>query len=97
VGEQVIGGFPGYTSFTNSDEDFGICRRFAKLRWRRILHLQVELTELEKELEDLDRADFENKDRKHRLRRTLHKEEWNTEQKDLFAKIDTTQKEYGEW
>jgi ATP/maltotriose-dependent transcriptional regulator MalT len=92
---MVTNGFPRYAALTSSDEDFGICRRFQQLRWRRILQLQVELTELEKELECLDKADFENKDRKHRLRRTLYKDGWNAEQEVLFEKIDIKQKKYG--
>lgn len=47
-------GYPGYTKFISSDDDFYILRRFDKLNVRLCLRLQDEISGLEEHLSCLD-------------------------------------------
>ncbi|OJD35407.1 uncharacterized protein BKCO1_17000149 [Diplodia corticola] len=50
-------GYPQLASFIDCDSNFRVYRRFGQLRNRVLLHRQHELTQLEKELDDLDERD----------------------------------------
>ncbi|CZR65251.1 uncharacterized protein PAC_15151 [Phialocephala subalpina] len=53
-------GFPQLASFVSSCDDFSIYRSFRRVHERLILELMVELTDLEKQLDKLDRDDANN-------------------------------------
>lgn len=71
-------------------------RSFKTIHIRILLHYQVEITELEKELVELDRKDNLDPENSHRLRSTEHHHSWNSEQRDLLQKLRVMVKEYGE-
>ncbi|PQE07213.1 Peptidase C14 caspase domain protein [Rutstroemia sp. NJR-2017a BVV2] len=53
-------GLPRLAALMNSNDSFALCRRFGRLSDRLLLHLQVKLTDLEKELDEIDKADEEH-------------------------------------
>ena len=79
----------------NSDETFAIVRRFGRMSSRVLLHLQNDLTKLEKELDDLDKEDAEDPTRQHRLRGFEDYEGWDTTQRMLLSRIREKYCEYG--
>jgi hypothetical protein len=80
----------------NSDEDVAIFRRFGQCHTRILNQLQVEITELEKEMLDLDKADDANPSMRYRLKNTKHKRGWDMAQRNLLKQIKLRLKEYGE-
>lgn len=71
-------------------------RCFGYCHTRLLLQLQVEVTELEKALFTLDKKDEANPAMKNRRRSTKHKENADTEYKELMSELKTKLKEYGE-
>ncbi|CZR51636.1 uncharacterized protein PAC_01513 [Phialocephala subalpina] len=61
-------GWPRLAAFINSSDHNAVFRRFGRLSARLLLQLQVDLTDLEKELDDLDNKDAGNTDVEPRLR-----------------------------
>jgi hypothetical protein len=53
-------GLPQLAAFMNSNDSFALCRRFGRLSDRLLLHFQVKLTGMEKELDEIDKADGEH-------------------------------------
>jgi hypothetical protein len=47
-------GLPQLASFMNSNDSFAVYRRFGQLSARVLIQLEIDLTELEKKLYDLD-------------------------------------------
>jgi hypothetical protein len=89
-------GFPELAALIGSDDDLAMHRNFKYCHNRVLLHLEVQITELEKNLFNLDKKDEVDEDRQHRLRWTEHEEGWNTEQLELLEKLIAKLKEYGE-
>jgi hypothetical protein len=96
VVDEYPDGFPRLTAFVNSDDDFAMCRSFKYCHNRVLLHLQVEITELEKAIFDLDKKDEENPAVQYRRRSTKHKEGSNNELRALMNELKAKLKEYGE-
>jgi hypothetical protein len=71
-----------------------MCRSFKYGHNRVLLHLQVEITELEKAIFNLDKKDEENPAMEYRRRST--KEGSNKEQTALMGELKAKLKEYGE-
>ncbi|KAF4630545.1 hypothetical protein G7Y89_g7598 [Cudoniella acicularis] len=88
-------GFPSLAAFLNSAGNFSIARRFGRAHQRVLLHLTCEVTLLEKELDELDKAD-ENTDTKWRLKRGEFYEGWDPKQKDLIEKLRVKLLQYDE-
>jgi hypothetical protein len=82
---------------TNSNESFAIFRKFGQLSSRILLQRQIELTELEKDLNELDAADAADPNRLYRLRGAHHKDGWDTAQRDLLSQVAVKLGEYGDF
>jgi hypothetical protein len=89
-------GFPRLSAFVNSDDDFAMCRSFKLCHIRLLLHLQVEITIMEKELFELDKKDEANPAMEYRRRTTKHKEHWDSEQRELRKELTAKIMEYDE-
>jgi hypothetical protein len=61
-----------------------------------LLHLQVEITELEKAIFDLDKKDEEDPAMQYRRRSTKHREGSNNQLRELIKELKAKLKEYGE-
>lgn len=90
-------GYPQLAAFTNSDDTFANVRRFGRLSSRLLLHLQNELTALEKQLDDLDKNDAANKIMEKRLRGYEHFPGWTDDQTKLLNQIQAKYSQYGEY
>ena len=88
-------GFPQLAALISCDNDLAMHRGFKNIHNRILLHLEVQITVLEKELNDLDRRDSADPEREHRLRWTEHEEGWNTDKLELLDKLALKLKEYG--
>jgi hypothetical protein len=95
IDESYPMGWPQLAAFLNSAENHAIFRRFGTEHCCILLHLMAEITSIQKELDILDQADAENKDKLYRLRRNEWHEGWDTAQKDLLDKLRTKLLEYG--
>ncbi|PVH80175.1 hypothetical protein DL98DRAFT_532376 [Cadophora sp. DSE1049] len=94
--QEAPKGFPRLAAFVSSDDDYQIYRGFKTLHNRLICHFEVELTELERRLAELDKSDEGNPVTGHRLSRIKHKKGWDEEQNILMHEIDVKLKEYVE-
>jgi hypothetical protein len=86
---------PQLASFINSDDSFANFRRFGYLSARVLVHLELELTELEQELDKLDNSDAASDVLKKRLNGYEKFHGWNEDQKKLVDKIRRKYIEYG--
>jgi hypothetical protein len=89
-------GFPQLAALISCDDSLSMHRSFKYCHSRGLLHLEVQITELEKELYKLDREDAANPDMTYRLRSTKHEKGWDAAQADLIDKLMAKLKEYGE-
>ena len=90
-------GFARLSAFVSSDDDFGMIRCFSRSHHRLLLVLQVEITELEKALDELDKKDEANPAMKYRRISTKHKEGEETDLTDLMSELKAKLIEYGEY
>ncbi len=90
-------GFPRLSAFVSSDDDFLMVRSFSRCHNRLLLHLQVEITELEKALDDLDKKDEADPAMKYRRISTKHKENEDTGLATLMSELKDKLREYGEY
>lgn len=87
-------------AYQNSCDNTAMVRRFGTTRFRILLHLQVEITELEKQLDELDLSDSNTgpdseTDYRYRLRINEWHEGWDRKQKDLIQTLKEKLSEYG--
>lgn len=94
--QKLPDGFPMTAAFVSSDEDFEMCRGFRNSHNREILHLQIEITGLEKELCERDRAIAASNQNDSRLRSSIHKPGRDDEYKEIREQIWTKLERYGE-
>lgn len=98
--ERYPEGYPRISAYIDSDSDTALFRRFGVLHARSLLYKQVELTELEAQLDKLDKED-EGKPgadpNKWRLGHSisLNDGQMNEKRRDLMKKIDEKLEEYG--
>jgi hypothetical protein len=90
-------GYPQLAAFMNSDDTFANVRRFGRLSSRLLLHLQNELTALEKQLDDLDKSDAANQVLEKRLRGYENYSGWTDEQTKLLNQIQAKYSQYGQY
>ncbi|KAE9375175.1 hypothetical protein N431DRAFT_436695 [Stipitochalara longipes BDJ] len=97
--EKYPEGYPRISAYIDSDSDTPLFRRFGILHARSLLYKQVELTELEAQLDKLDKEDEGEPgadDNKWRLGHSISlaggKE--NEKRRDLMKKIDEKLEEY---
>jgi hypothetical protein len=89
-------GWPRLAAFLNSEDHFGIFRRFGLLHCRILLELQIEITELENRLVALDRKDAEpGSSTGYRLRTAHYQPGWDAEQKELLELLREKLLAYG--
>lgn len=77
------------------DSDLMIFRGFKYIHCRLLLHLEVEMTELEKELFALDKSDAKSPITVDRLKKTGFEEGGDRTQSDLLHRIWIKTIEYG--
>ncbi|RDL37021.1 uncharacterized protein BP5553_04454 [Venustampulla echinocandica] len=80
-------GYPQFAAFMGSDDSFANYRQFSRLSARILLHLQNELTELEKELDALDMKDAADPIMRNRLYGLDDFPGCDSAQKDLMSAI----------
>lgn len=88
-------GYPQLACFMNSNNDWTIFRRFSYLSTRVLNHLEVELTDIEKELDAIDRNDAADPIRKRRLR-GFESTKWDNAHLEVLARCRTKLCEYNE-
>ncbi len=88
-------GYPQLAAFANSCNTFANVRRFGRLSYRLLAHLQNDLIDMERKLDDLDKKDAANKTMEGRLRGYEHYPGWDDEQRKLVSQISTTYSQYG--
>jgi len=88
-------GYPQLAAFGNSCDTFANVRRFGRLSYRLLAHLQNDLTEMEKKLDELDKKDAADKIMEKRLRGYENFGGWNDDQRKLVSEIMVTYSQYG--
>jgi hypothetical protein len=88
-------GYPQLAAFANSCDTFANVRRFGRLSYRLLAHLQNDLTEMEKKLDELDKKDAADKTMAKRLRGYENFSGWDDEQRKLVSNIMVTYSQYG--
>jgi hypothetical protein len=83
-------GYPNFSAFLDSDDNFMIYRRYGYLQSRILLEKQDELRLLEEQLDAIDRSEMYK--RPHQLFSRVHQ---GDERKGLLAQIEVTFCEYG--
>jgi hypothetical protein len=94
--EDYPDGLPRLAVLVASDDELGICRGFKHCHTRVLNQLQIQITEMEKELLVLDKSDVGNPDTKHRLRRTKHKDGWDNTLNERIEELRVKLNQYGE-
>ena len=91
-------GWPQLAAFQNSADNFLIFRRFRLIHCRLLVRLQVEITELEKRMLELDRKDAEvGSATGYRLRTIEHREGWDSENITLSEQLMAKLQIYGKY
>lgn len=90
-------GYPQLAKFINSHDNFAVFRRFGELSARTLLQLQVDLTDLETRLRELDNKDAADPVMVNRLNGYEDFDEWNNDQRVLHSEIRGKLCEYCEF
>lgn len=92
-------GYSRVAAFMNSDPDTALFRSFKNLQSRILLHYQAELSELEDELDRLDKADLETNHYRLRAGHTIYSEDSDCQDNEsrrlLIEEMSKKLKEYG--
>jgi hypothetical protein len=88
-------GFPRLAALQSSSADLTIFRHFKTAHCRVLIHLQCDITSIEKQLDELDISDSKSKCMRYRLHQNEWHEGWDTTQKDLLKKLRTKLIIYG--
>ncbi|KAN0095720.1 hypothetical protein V8E51_016431 [Hyaloscypha variabilis] len=92
--EDFPRGWPKLAAFINSADDLTMYRRFGRAHCRILLHLEAEITILERKLDLLDTHDAESPDFRYRLMSSKWREGWDPAQKNLLNELKTKLFEY---
>ena len=103
--EDIPNGFPRVARFLDSDDSFGLYRRFGTVYSRLLLIKQDEVSRMEMKLEAMDRLDDASNDGKRYLmshdldcRREEIPSQWEGESRpQLLGKLEKTVVEYSKW
>jgi hypothetical protein len=91
-------GWPRLAAFQNSADSFLIFRRFSLMHCRLLVGLQVEITDLEKRILELDRIDAEvGSATGYRLRTIEHHNGWDPEKISLSEQLMAKLQVYGKY
>lgn len=100
-GPARLEGFPEFAEFIARDRDAAIYRQFERLSARNLLYQQSELHDLEKQLEDSDRADTKDVNNEPAQKAALYWQHFSTDtseqaqkRRSLQATIKLKLKEY---
>ena len=88
-------GYPQLAAIANSCDTFANVRRFGRLSYRLLAHLQNDLIDMEKVLDKLDKKDAADNTMEKRLRGYENYNGWDDEQRKLVSKISTAYSQYG--
>jgi hypothetical protein len=90
-------GYPRVAVYLNSQDESALFRRFGDLHTRSLLYKQVELTELETKLADIDAEDERSEESRWRNGHSVHHNngKHNEERKTLIEEIDKKLEAYG--
>ncbi len=99
VVDQHPRGYPSLAAYLNSDRGAALYRRFGDLHGRVLLYMQVELTQLEEKLAQLDRDDNSKEETDWRVAHSIYMDNGkrNEERKALVEEIAGRLKAYGTW
>lgn len=87
--ERCPDGYPRVASFMDGCESFGIFRRFGQVYSRLLIHRMSDITDMEKELSELDKIDESGvQGTKWRLKRRYHEDAPNNSKNDLLDKME---------
>lgn len=94
--ERYPEGFPRIAAYIDSDIDTVLFRRFGRFNARILLYREVELNELEKKLDELDKKDNAEEDTEWRVGHGIHHEDGkkNEERKALIEEGERKLKAY---
>jgi len=97
--EDFPKGFPRFAAMVSSSDDLSMFRGFKRSHARILLHLEVQISELEKELDKLDKEDVANPAMRYRLTKTKpkHDENWDPKQYNLMEQLCQKLKEYDDF
>lgn len=87
-------GLPQLASFINSSDNFAVYRRFGQLTAGLLVQLEIDITELEAKLFELDDKDASDPVMKFRLRGYESFPGWTNERRELQSKIQKKLLEY---
>jgi hypothetical protein len=96
VVDEYPKGFPKLAALISCDDSLAMHRGFKYCHNRVLLLLEVQITELEKELYKLDKADSADPSKAWRLKSTKYEENWDATQEKLIDKLISKLKVYGE-
>jgi hypothetical protein len=85
--EDHVRGIPRFAALLNSNDSFCIFRKFGDEAARILLIKQIELCQLATKLDEINKADAEDKLMEYRLTTIEHDENWDPAQQDLLDKI----------
>jgi hypothetical protein len=88
-------GWPRVAAFLNGCNSFGIYRRFGQCHSRLLVTHMANITDIERQLSDLDKADEAGEATKWRLKTRYHEEGFDTTKRDLLEKLEKELAAYG--
>jgi hypothetical protein len=89
-------GWPSVAAFMDSCDSFGIYRRFGNVHSRLLINHMSNITDMEKQLFELDKSDESGGPAaKWRLKTRYHQEGWDTTKMDLLEKLEKEVISYG--
>jgi len=89
-------GFPRIAAYIDSDVDTALFRRFGRMHARILLYREVELNDLERRLDELDKADNSKEETEWRIGHGIHYDDskQNEARKALVGDIEGKLKTY---
>ena len=89
-------GWPRLAALLNGCDSFGIYRRFGQCHSRLLLNHMANITDLERQVHELDEADAAGGEATQwRLKNRYHEEGLDTTKKDLLKTLENELNEYG--
>jgi len=92
--EDYENGIPRLAAYLDSSESYCMYRRFGPTVTRRLLHLEIELDELEQRLHKLDQEDAAPGGKLYRLHSVEHKAHWDAAQVEILEQFDIKIRKY---
>jgi len=93
--EEHPHGLPQLAAFLNSADSFAIYRRFGVSHCRILVQLEIEITQLEKYLSEIDRQDSADESMAWRLHTTEFPDSHNSPKKEVLEQLKSKLLVYG--